>query len=98
MPAAENIDNRISEIQFMVASDNVQGALQRSMDLARDCCRQQNDILHTVIVISSNFTKLNKESTMGILAPEKAMEARTRLLFQLLGVVDQIQGSVMAMA
>ncbi len=98
MASSAKIEQRILDIQILIASDNVQAALQHSMDLARDCCQQQNEVLHTLIVISSNYSKITKEQNMGILNYDTLLLTRNQLLHQLLRVLDQFQSTIVAMA
>ncbi len=93
MIAANDISNRVDEIQNLIASDNIQGAVMKLMDYVRDFS-EDPEYLNEVIVLSANFNKLERELRRRTIDYEELTRRRNELLYQMLALVDAVQNEI----
>jgi hypothetical protein len=90
MPAANDIQARRFEVQMLIAEDNIKEAVKRLMDFVRDFADEDSDCLNEVIVISSNFNRLEKAERRGTLSYDEAAQRRDKLLYQALDLIKEV--------
>lgn len=93
MIAPNDISKRMDEIQNLIASDNIQGAVKKLMDFVRDFT-QDHEYLHEVIVISANIKKLDTELRRRIINSEEHTKKRNELLYQMLELTNAVQNDI----
>ena len=91
MVAANDMRQRREEIWTLFAADNISQAIKRLMDFTRDFSSENSDYVREVIVLSANFTRLEKVERRGTLSFKELEQERTRLLYQALGLMDGVQ-------
>ncbi|MEM7103643.1 MAG: hypothetical protein AAF502_10960 [Bacteroidota bacterium] len=90
MTSVNSISHRSEEIQDLIMSDMVKDATKRLLDFVRDFA-QAKTYLQQAIVICSIHTRLEKQVNAGMLEFDEAEGQRNKLLFQILGLLDDIQ-------
>ncbi|CAK8717016.1 Effector-associated domain-containing protein [Candidatus Electrothrix laxa] len=90
MPVTSDIQERHSEVQMLFAEDNLKEAVKRLMDFVRDFGEEDSEHLNEVIVISSNFNRLEKTERRGTLSYDEAAQRRNKLLYQSLGLMKEV--------
>lgn len=93
MAASNHIQERSEEIQMLIASDSVQQAIKLLLDFIRDFSNDKEDI-NEVIVISSSYSRLEKAERRGTLPFEQVEIKRNQLLYQILGLLDDITNNL----
>lgn len=91
----EHLDSRCAEIQNLIISDNIQRAVRRLMDFVRDFGNDAT-YLNEAILISANFSKLERDMRKNLLAPGELQVQRNRLLDQMLNLFAEIRSGVQA--
>lgn len=89
MIPSNDIGKRRKEIQSLIADDNIPQMLKRLIDFVRDFS-DDNDYLNETIVLSANYTRLEKVERRGTLPFKEIDQKRTEFLYQTLGLVDRI--------
>ncbi|MCI5158200.1 MAG: hypothetical protein D3906_07110 [Candidatus Electrothrix sp. AUS1_2] len=90
MPATNDIKKRHSELQMLFAEDKIPEAIKRLMDFVRDFSQDDTDTLNEVIVISSNFSRLEKAERRGTLNYDEVDQKRAKLLYQSLELMEAV--------
>lgn len=94
MAAPNSIQERTEEIQSLIAADNVPQAIKLLMDFVRDFTADKENV-QEVIVISSNYHRLEKIERRGSIPYEQIEQNRSKLLYQILGLIDSIENELM---
>lgn len=89
MIPSNDIDKRHKEIQSLIADDNILQMLKRLIDFVRDFS-DDNDYLNEAIVLSANYTRLERVERRGTLPFKDIEQSRNQLLYQTLELVDRI--------
>jgi hypothetical protein len=87
MPAANDIKARADELQDLIADDRVSDALVRLLDFVRDFSDDREDVQEAVLICSS-YKRLEKLERRGELPFEECDRHRTRMLRQMLQLID----------
>ena len=95
--AANDVRQRRTEIQLLVAEDSIAEAIKRLMDYVRDFS-QEEDPLNEVIVISASYRRLEKAERQGTLEFDTLEQRRNKLLYQALGLMDSVTSQASRLA
>jgi hypothetical protein len=93
MIAANNFTERSNEIRELVATANVERAIKRMMDLARDFCVDVCAI-DEVTVISFNFSQLAIDERRGTLTYDDASTKRNGLIYRMFSLLRELESSL----
>ena len=89
MIASNDIEERSTEIRDLLSGGKVPNALKRLMDFVGDFS-EDNDYRNEVTVISANFRSVESAERRKQLKFQDAQKERNDLLYQALGLLDQI--------
>ena len=94
MPASDThtILHRVDEIHKLIAGNEVPRAIRRSMDFIKEFSNDK-DLLKKILVISSQYHRINQELSIGIAEYAYADRARNQILFGMLTLIDQVHSS-----
>ncbi len=74
---------------MLIAEDNIRQAIKKLLDFVKDFSDDSAD-KHEVIIISSNYHRLQRESRTGLINVKDSIQQRNSLLFQMLEFIDDL--------
>jgi hypothetical protein len=89
MIAANDVEERSIEIRNLLGSGKIPDALKRLMDFISDFA-EDNEYRNEVTVISANFRSVETAERRKQLKFQEAQKERNDLLYQALGLLDQV--------
>ena len=84
-----SFEDRCSEIQLLIAEDNIQRAVRRLMDFVRDFC-EDSSLVNDVILISANFKSLERETRLSLIDYNQAQVRKSQLLNSMLELFSNV--------
>jgi hypothetical protein len=94
MPAANDFQKRVGEVQLLIAGDNMDQAIPRLMDFVKDFSKDDEN-LDEVIVLSASYSRLEKQERRGTMRFEELEMQRNKLLMQALELMRCIRKEVL---
>ena len=89
----ERLVQKQTEIQDLLASDNISNAINRLLDFIRDFANQ-HEFLTEGILISSNYKKYVREERQNLIDNNSAQRQRSQIISHILGVLKDVAGYV----
>ena len=89
--APNDILNRRNEIKDFVAAGNVEKAIKRLIDFAREFYREAED---AVVLLSMEFSDLKKDINMGQLEGKEARLVKRQIAARLLGNLNEVMNNL----
>ena len=86
----DSIAGRRSEINELIASDELSKATKLLMDFTKDFS-DDKEALNRVIVIRSSYARLEKRERRGEVSYDEAERRKNQLLFQMLAFLDELE-------
>ncbi|MEL6657733.1 MAG: hypothetical protein AAFY48_22320 [Bacteroidota bacterium] len=86
----DSIAGRRSELNELIASDNLSRATVLLMDFTRDFSDKRDDV-NRAIIIRSSFTRVKKREQEGLLNYDEAEKRKVQLLYQMLSFMDELE-------